>query len=188
LNSSAALPSLLCAEQTTSLDKWFDFARIWGDSSSLIGLAVSLIGFALTFWGFIRTWNKQQEIKTQVSHALQNAARIVAQELLHQLLQKTIRVKDLARTQAWRTAHEYCEDAWRLALRAVANLLLTDEERDQMKAHADNLVQIRDYIKNNKLGENPSTIFQTAKSTALDDLENSVIAIQSRLQNVVWET
>ena len=122
-----------------------------------------------------------------MGRALRHAAMMVIQDSLQQLLQKTIRVKDLADLQAWQSAHDSCEDARRLALKAVLNPHLTAEEQPQMIAHADDLAQIRDYIRNNKLGPNPPAVFQADKRTALDDLETFVIGIQNRLQAIVWE-
>jgi hypothetical protein len=186
MEASEVMGLLLFADEATVPNKWFEFVKAWGDSASVVGLVVSIIGLAITIWGFVTVRRRQAEIKKEVDRALRNAARMVIQDSIQQLLQKTIRVRGFADLQAWQSAHDACEDARRLTLGAVANPHLTDAERNGLTAHADDLIQIRDYIRRNKLIPNPPAVFQADKRTALDNLEVFAISVLNRLQAIVW--
>jgi phosphoglycerol transferase MdoB-like AlkP superfamily enzyme len=159
---------------------WFDFVDKWGNSASVLGFFLALIAFPVT-------WIMQWRIKHASQAALRKVAFVVLSMEVENLHRQLSTAREAGRTAIWLRAFDYCKDSrWR-SLRLVGNPHLTEEEKSAIRAAADDLGQVIQYIEANKLGPNPSPVFQQNKKDMIDRIITLLTNIQGRLGTKTWE-
>lgn len=159
---------------------WSEYVDYWGNTASVLGFLLAIIAFPIT-------WRIQAKIRNETRKAMQRVAWLLLKEALEHVLVQLASTKEAARTVVWQRAFDCCEAARRGALGTLGNPHLTDDEKAQMRAHADNLSQVLRYIETNKLVQDPPAAFQASKKTVLDEMESFVTTIQIRLNAQIWE-
>jgi len=174
------MEEILVAQAQTSPNWWVSFVDTWGNSASVVGFFITIIGFIIT-------WIMQRNIRLEIKKSLQKVARQVIQSSLDQLQSKLKMVKENVAIPSWQRALDCCNEARDIALRTLGNPHLNQAEIAGMRSHADDLAQIRDYIRANKLVPDAPPVFQKKKNDALEAMITFVTTVQVRLDALIWE-
>jgi hypothetical protein len=170
---------LMFAQDPAAKHWWFVFVDHWGNTMTFAGLILTLIAFPVT-------WRMQAKIRSETQKAVGRIAWMVLRDAMEQMNSHLLMAKESARLVMWQRAFDACEAARQCALRSIGNPHLTEAEKTEMRAHADNLYQVTQYIERNKLVPNPPQVFQQDKKAVLDAMQTFVVTIQVRLNQTFW--
>src|SRR5262249_76912 len=131
---------------------------IAGDVASILGLVAAVIGFPWAILG-----------QRRIQRAVQRVAWQVLLADLDELSRLLSALRTLSRAAQWPRSVDRCDDAQHLALRLVSHPHLSEEDRRELRAGADDLGTISTYILTKKLtSANPPAAFHQPKRAALD--------------------
>jgi len=155
---------------------WFDFVDRWGNSASVAGLLISLGVIFL-----------QLKIRQITQESVRKVALVMVSAAVEDLHRQLSMLTEVARQGQWLRAIDWCKNAQHGILRLGGNPHVTKEEENTLRAGADDLTLIIQYIERNKLGESGSRRFERKHSEAIDRLVIQLGHIQARLGQTTWE-
>jgi hypothetical protein len=152
--------------------------------ASIVGLAVSVLGFVITIWTVIDARKQITEAADRaeeaVAEAREESRRAIAgiAALLRAgdcaALQTGIEnVRQDAKDAQWARAAYRCHECRRVAIRLEQDEHMTDEEKSGLRAVADNLLLILQFIEKNRLAgkpENAMLPLERPKIQSLDEM------------------
>jgi hypothetical protein len=109
-------------------------------------------------------------------------------ETLQNGINQSTAAKDAITRRSWQQSFVHCDAVRQTVVLALSNPLLAEEERDKMRAGADNLVQVTGYIHREKLSvQDPPIRFHQPKCAAIESMHTTLVSIQGRLNSIAWE-
>ena len=118
---------------------------------------------------------------------MRKVALVILSAAIEDLHRQLSYLTDLAGFGQWLRALDWCSNSRHGLQRLWGNPHLTDEERDLLRAGANDLTQIIQYIESNKRRENASANFSKKHREAIDRLVINLGNIQTRLGEKSWE-